>query len=168
MKALVTVASKHGGSIGIAEAIGDVLRTQGLEVDLIPPEDVGSLAGYDGVVVGSGVYVGRWLGEARDFVRRHADELRQHPVWLFSSGPVGDKQDDAADAAEGDRYLSEIGGRDHRVFAGRLEKDELGFGERAIIKMVHAPYADSRPWDEIRAWAMEIAETMKSEALVKA
>jgi len=168
MKALVTVASKHGGSLGIGEAIGDVLRTQGLDVDLMPPEDVGSLDGYDGVVVGSGVYMGRWLGEARDFVHRHGDELRLHPVWLFSSGPVGDKRDDAADGAEGVKHLSEISGRDHRVFAGRLEKEELGLGERAVIRMVHAPYADSRPWDEIRAWATEIAETIKHEAAVPA
>ena len=32
----------------------------------------------------------RWLDDARSFVRRNHSILASHPVWLFSSGPVGD------------------------------------------------------------------------------
>nr|WP_245234741.1 flavodoxin domain-containing protein [Streptomyces flavochromogenes] len=46
------------------------------------------LSGYDGVVLGGALYAGHWTGKARRCARRNAEELRQRPVWLFSSGPV--------------------------------------------------------------------------------
>jgi menaquinone-dependent protoporphyrinogen oxidase len=51
-----------------------------------PVEQVGDLSGYTEVVLGSAVYVGRWLEPARRFVEEHADELAARPTWLFSSG----------------------------------------------------------------------------------
>ena len=54
MKVLVTAASKHGTTTEIAEAIADVLRSAHLEVDVIPPDDVQTIADYDAVVLGSG------------------------------------------------------------------------------------------------------------------
>jgi len=50
--------------------------------------------------------------------------------------------------------------REHRVFAGALGLDQMGFAERTIIKMVRAPYGDFRDWDEIKAWAREIAQEL--------
>lgn len=161
MKTLVTVSSKHGSTTEIGAAIAEALRTAGFDVDLITPEQVASLAGYDAVVVGSGVYMGRWLGPARDFVRDHADELRKRDVWLFSSGPITGV-DDPADAANGLKLLELVGGREHRLFAGRLEKEGLGFSERAIVRLIKSPWGDYRPWDEIREWAASIAEALNA------
>ena len=56
--------------------------------------------------------------------------------------------------------------RGHRIFAGRLAKDELGFGERALVKMARAPYGDYRDWPEIAEWAREIAGSLKAAASV--
>ena len=42
---------------------------------------------------------------------------------------------------------------EHRIFAGKIDKSELGFGERAIMIAVRAPDGDFRDWDEIAAWA---------------
>ena len=52
--------------------------------------------------------------------------------------------------------------RDHRIFAGRIDSRQLGFGERAILRMVKAPEGDFRSWDEIRAWAGEIAAALSA------
>jgi menaquinone-dependent protoporphyrinogen oxidase len=41
------------------------------------------------VVLGSAVYVGRWLEAGACFVEEQADELAARPVWLFSSGRPG-------------------------------------------------------------------------------
>ena len=117
MRALVTVSSKHGSTEGIGRAIAEVLESAGVGVDLIPPSGVGSLHEYDAVVVGSALYMGRWMAPARDFVQGHADELRHRPVWLFASGPVTGVADDPYDAAEGLKLQGLIGGRDFRVFA---------------------------------------------------
>src|SRR5581483_8068768 len=98
MTVLVTAASRHGGTAEIAAAIGRVLRERGVVADVVPVEDVDSLAEYDAVVLGSGVYVGRWLESARTFVDRHGNDLAARPVWLFSSGPIEGKGDAAAGA----------------------------------------------------------------------
>jgi menaquinone-dependent protoporphyrinogen oxidase len=54
--------------------------------------------------------------------------------------------------------------KDHRVFAGKLVKRHLSFGERAIVMAFRAPEGDFRDWDEIRAWAEGIAEALRQAA----
>ena len=159
MKVLVTVASKHGSTQEIGRAIADSLQAAGIQVDMSAPERVASLDDYDAVVVGSALYMGRWMGTARDFVRAQADSLRARPVWLFASGPVTDK-DDAADAAEGRKLLELVGARDARVFPGKLDRHGLSFGERTIVRMIKSPWGDYRPWESIREWASSIATSV--------
>ncbi len=161
MKVLVTVSSKHGSTEEIGRAIADSLRAADIEVDAVAPESVASLDGYDAVVVGSALYMGRWMGPARDFVQSHADELRRRAVWLFSSGPVTGAED-PADSAAGKRLLELVGGREHRVFAGKLERAGLGFTERTIVRMIKSPWGDYRPWDSIREWTTTIATAVNA------
>ncbi|TQE36357.1 flavodoxin, partial [Streptomyces ipomoeae] len=47
-----------------------------------------SVASYDAVVAGGGLYAGRWQKHARRFLRRHRRDLAECPLWLFSSGPL--------------------------------------------------------------------------------
>lgn len=161
MSVLVTAASKHGATEEIARGIGEVLEERGHEVTVMPPEEVASLQGYEAVVLGSGVYAGRWLKPAMELVERLGSELAEMRVWLFSSGPIGDPpkpEEDPVDVAE---VMEAAGALGHRVFAGRLVKDGLGFGEKAIVMALRAPEGDFRDWDEIRGWAEEIAEALR-------
>jgi menaquinone-dependent protoporphyrinogen oxidase len=105
--------------------------------------------------------MGRWMGPAREFVQGHADALRVRPVWLFASGPVTGKED-AADAAEGRKLLELVGGRDVRVFPGKLDPNGLGLGERTIVRMIKSPWGDYRPWESIREWASSIATAISA------
>lgn len=160
MRILVASASKHGSTTEIARAIGTALMLRMIEVAVRPIESVGSLSGYDAVVLGSGIYMGRWLEPARQFIEYHHDELLRRPVWLFSSGPLGDPPkpiDEPADAAS---LVEQTHARGHRVFAGSLDKHELGIGERAMVAAFRAPEGDFRPWPEIDAWAGEIAAAL--------
>ena len=160
MKMLIAVSSKHGSTREIAESIGATVRESGMEVDVVDAQQVGSVDPYDAVIVGSALHMGRWMGPARDLVNRSADALRTRPVWLFSSGPLGRGIVDPADAAEGMKLLELVGARDHRVFPGKADKHELGFGERAILRMVENPYGDHRDWTEIREWTTSIAREL--------
>ncbi len=160
MKLLVAVSSKHGSTREIASSIGEVIREAGIEVDVVEAQDVESVAPYDAVVVGSAVHWGRWMGPARDLVTRSADALRTRPVWLFSSGPLGRGIVDPADAAEGMKLLELVGSREHRVFPGKADKQELGFVERRIVSMVKSPWGDHRDWPAIREWAASIARQL--------
>jgi hypothetical protein len=54
--------------------------------------------------------------------------------------------------------------REHRVFAGKLVRKQLGFGERAIVVALRVPDGDLRNWPEIRSWASEIADSARSGA----
>lgn len=161
MKVLVTAASKHGATAEIASAIGAVLASAGIEADVTPPESASNVASYDGVVIGSGVYAGRWLGSAKKFVDREAASLVGRPVWLFSSGPLGEPSKPAEDPADIASLRERTHAVDHRLFAGKLQRHELGMAERAIVAVVRAPDGDYRPWEEVMEWASGIARTMK-------
>ena len=54
--------------------------------------------------------------------------------------------------------MAATGARGHAVFAGKLVRSQLRFGDRAIAAALRAPDGDFRDWDAIRAWAASIAE----------
>lgn len=161
MKVLVTAASRHGSTAELAEAIGQALRDHGVEAIVREPSDVGSIDEFDAVVLGSAVYAGRWLSSIKALIDREAVRIRARPVWLFSSGPLGDPPKPIEEPADIAILRSVTGARDHRVFAGRLDRAKLGFGERAIVAVVRAPTGDFRPWPEVSEWATGIAATLR-------
>src|SRR5215218_9224350 len=118
MKVLVTAATKYGATAEIARAIGDTLHDHGLDPTVIEPQQVGRVDEFDAVVLGSAVYAGHWLKPASALVDRWGADLADRPVWLFSSGPIGDPpkpEEDPVDVAE---ILATTRAREHRVFAG--------------------------------------------------
>jgi menaquinone-dependent protoporphyrinogen oxidase len=162
MRVLVSAASRHGSTAGIAEAIGGVLSSAGIETEIRPPEEVMSVASYDGVVLGSGVYAGHWLTPAKKLVEREAAALASVPVWLFSSGPIGDPPKPDEEPVDVVQLRDSTQAIDHRVFAGMLDRRQLGLAEKAIIAVVRAPEGDFRQWDAITEWASGIARTLQA------
>ena len=161
MKILVSAASKHGATADIAKAIAERLVAAGHEADVLAPDSVTSVAGYDAVVLGSGVYVGHWLDVAKALVERVGGELTAKPVWLFSSGPLGDPPLPAIDP-DVSAFIEATRARNHRVIPGKMDRSQLSFGERALTR--HAAEGDFRPWPEIEAWAREIVTALTAEA----
>ncbi len=171
MKALIVVASRHGSTQGIAEALAAELRRQGHTVSVTTPADAPPLGTYDTVIVGSAVYIGNWLGEARRYLEQNRDELLTKAVWLFSSGPVGDAapqpKDQPAHLAE---LMEQVGARGHRIFRGKLDQQTLGLGERFIMwnvrRLTHDAVkpGDFRDWTTIREWADDISASLQVAA----
>jgi menaquinone-dependent protoporphyrinogen oxidase len=157
----VVYASKHGATEGIARHIAERLRASGREVEVRTADAADDLGPPEAVVLGSAVYAGSWMKEAVAFSERHAGSLSGVPVWLFSSGPLGEDVDDEEPQP---RQLPELEAalspREHRVFFGALDRSKLGFAERMIVKAVKAPDGDYRDWDAIAAWADEIAASL--------
>jgi len=106
------------------------------------------------------VYLGRWLPAARDLVEEHREVLSAMPVWLFSSGPLGDPSVPVDELAEVTVLGVAVGARGHRLFAGRLDRRELRWVERAAARVVHAPEGDFRDHDGIRRWASDVASAL--------
>jgi len=157
---LVAYASKHGSTAEIAEAIAQAIREEGARADCVPAAAVRSLGGYDAVVLGSAVYMGRWRSDARRFLRRHRRALEERPLWVFSSGPTGPPEQDDPRWLEPRRTMqraARIGAREHVVFGGRVPPEGGGPAGRAMAKNTPAEYRDRRDWDEIRDWARHIA-----------
>ena len=166
MRVIVTAASKHGSTSDIAQAIGSALAAHEIDADVWSIDAVESLDGYDAVVLGSAVYMGHWLEPAKRFVQRHAHALRERPVWLFSSGPLGDPAKPEGSPADAAAMSEATGAREHMVFPGSLDKHRLGIAERAMVAAVKAPEGDFRPWDEIDAWADRIAAALATPSEV--
>jgi menaquinone-dependent protoporphyrinogen oxidase len=178
VKILVSYASRHGATQGIAGRIAQRLERAGLEVGLRSVGEADDVDAYDAFVVGSAAYMGRWLNEASQFVRRHRTILASRPVWLFSSGPVGTETVDAEgrDVVEASRPLefgefdAEVHPRDMRVFFGAFDPDAkpIGLMERLGAPFMRMPAVrrelpagDFRDWPAIEAWAEEIARELQ-------
>jgi menaquinone-dependent protoporphyrinogen oxidase len=114
------------------------------------------------VIIGSAIYTGHWLSHAKKLARSEREHLLQRPVWLFSSGPVGDPLVPEEPPIEVDALKELTGAREHRLFAGRLDKAELGLVEKAVVAAVHAADGDYRDWTEVRRFADEIADDLLS------
>jgi menaquinone-dependent protoporphyrinogen oxidase len=162
MRVLVTAASKYGATGEIAQAIGDVLAEADFDTAVIPPEGVASVEEYDAVILGSAVYAGHWMKPARELVDRSAGILAARPVWLFSSGPVGDPPKPEEDPVDVGEITQATKARDHRVFPGKIVKKHLSFPEKAIVLALRVQEDDFRNWAEIRDWASEIADALRS------
>ncbi len=163
MRVLVTFGSRRGGTESLAYIVGDGLREHGLDVDVLPTGKAHDISGYDAVIVGGAIYMSRWHPAARRFVHRHAAQLRQRPVYFFSSGPL----DDSASTGEippvsGVAELMErIGARGHATFGGRLSPYARGLPASAMAKN-HA--GDWRDEAQVRAWAADIGRQLTGAA----
>ena len=166
MKVLVAFASKHGATEEIARSIAEILEAQGVPVDVRRMEDVVTALPYSAFILGSAIYMGRWLREARSFVSEHAEILALRPTWLFSSGPIGSLPNSLeSDSFDIPDLLATTRARDHHVFGGKLNRAELGLAERALAGALRAPSGDYREWDAVTAWTIAITRALESEAV---
>jgi menaquinone-dependent protoporphyrinogen oxidase len=172
MSILVTYASKYGATRGIAERIAEKLIASGQQAEVLPVKTVTDLAAYDAFVIGSAAYVGSWLKEAAEFVRRNQAILAAKPVWLFSSGPLGTATKDAkgrdvlvtTEPREFAEFANSIKPRGQRVFYGALDSSKLR-GAHRLFNMIPASsklliQGDARDWKAIENWAESIAHEL--------
>jgi len=179
MKVLVTYASRHGATQGIAEQIAETLRTRGLDVTLRTVTQAGDPSSFDAFVIGSAAYMNHWLGEATGFVRRHRAVLASRPLWLFSIGPTGTDLVDrkgrdlrvASEPAEFAEFREALHPRGDRVFFGAYDVTgpPVGLADR-IVRVLPAswraaiPSGDFRDWADIDAWALAIADDLDRQS----
>lgn len=82
--------------------------------------------------------MGHWLEPARELAERHTDALVKRPTWLFSSGPIGDPPQPEEEPVDVAPILEATRAREHRLFSGKIDRQELGFGEKAVMMAFRA------------------------------
>jgi len=179
MRVLVTYATRHGSTRGVAERIAAALERASLDVTLQPVAKLPDAAGYDAAVIGSAAYAFHWLGDATSFVRRNAAALKELPVWLFSCGPLGTDEVDAkgrdvratSEPKEFAEFRHSIQPRGTRVFYGAFDPEAapVGLMERVMHVIPQAreamPAGDFRDWPEVDAWGEAIAAELSKAAV---
>lgn len=165
-KVLVAYASKYGSTQEVAEAIAEMLRGSGFEVDLQPMRKVCTLEGYAAVVLGAPLYFGLWHKDALNFLSGNEDTLAQRPVAIFALGPnSNDEKEMQGSRVQLDKELAKFPWLKPvviKVFGGKYPA-KLRFPESLIASLPASPLhgmpaSDVRDWTAIRAWASSLAQ----------
>jgi menaquinone-dependent protoporphyrinogen oxidase len=184
MRVLIAYGSRYGSTEEIASRLAEFLREEGVEaevLDLKRERNWPPLEGFDGVMVGSGVKVGRWMNEPREFLKRKSEELRGRRLAVFVScfsalnapdyartdlleklmEEAGVKADlyeafgPLVDFSKGSR----IGFLDKKVAQTVMSRDS----EKTGIKLDMDGRNDLRDWEKIREFARRFAELLKEQ-----
>ncbi len=184
VKALVVYGTRYGATANTSEVIAEVLRQEGLEVRVVNAKDdkIQSLSEYELIIVGSGIWMGRWTREPEKFLERFQRELSHKRLALFvccgSAHPLSDCEEKTREIEDARRkYLEEkaakynlkpfalglLGGvYDFNKMSWLLRKTLSAVKlqlEEAGVKETEAGRYDLRDFAAIRRWAKKAAAT---------
>ena len=161
-KILVAYATQHGSTQEVAEAIGTTLREHGLEAEVQSVHQVPNLDGYSAVILGAPFYMGRWLRDARHFLKKHRVALAKLPVAIFALGPRSEVGEEIREVrAQLDKALAAapwITPVEISVFGGKVDPVSLHF------PFNHMEATDARNWTAIHIFAEKLAQIFHSSA----
>ncbi|MFC2045256.1 flavodoxin domain-containing protein [Chloroflexota bacterium] len=181
-KVLILYGTRFGATTGTSEEIAGVLRTEGHEVKVVntKKEKVSDISGYDLIIVGSSIMMGRWTGEPEKFLKKFQKELAAKKLALFvSSGslPILEREGKTEELEkEKSKYLDAKVARYnlHPLatgwFGGTWNVNNKpwwsGGAMKAIkVKLNEVDFKETEPgvydmrdWDAIRDWAKKLVE----------
>ena len=150
---LVAYATRSGSTQEVAEQIAEKLCQSGMEAHAQPARQVETLEGTRAVVLGAPLYLGRWLKDARRFLRRHRASLTDRPVAIFALGPLENTQEHTKGARDQlDKQLAKfpwLAPVEIEMFGGAFDPAKLGFPFNVLPAMNDQPLSDLRDWDAI-------------------
>jgi len=182
MKTLIAYGTRYGATASTAEEISRVLQEQGHDVDVVDVKrgKVKSISEYELVIIGSGMRMFKWVGEAEKFIKKFQNDLREKKTAIFvSSGAQAlhkyDGDTGAMDSAR-TKYLVEKAEKYSlqpimmTILGGVWDYNKMGFPfkqtmipfqmklREAGVEEIAPGVFDTRDWDEIRNWAKELAQ----------
>jgi len=180
VKTLIVYGTRYGATAGTAEEIAKVLREEGFEVKVANAknEKIKDLSEYELVVVGSGMRMGKWTGEADNFLEKFRKELDLKKLAIFVSTmkTVSEREGKTDDVTEMRKVALEDKVAQYNLhpialgfFGGVLDYNKMGFLFKRTMsflkpqlqkdgfKETQPDLYDLREWDEIRNWAKELA-----------
>lgn len=184
MKVIIGYGTWYGATSSTSEIIAEVLRNEGIEVDVVDlgRELIYDISEYALIVVGAGVRMGRWHGGAEKFIERHREKLAEKKVAIFVSAGGA-----SIDAKKGDNEKTKDAYQKHLVkkaekyslnpismnlFGGIFDYGKMGWLTRKLMSLAKKGLReagveekdnsyDTRNLEEIKEWAKELAEKLK-------
>jgi menaquinone-dependent protoporphyrinogen oxidase len=181
VRTLIVFGTRYGATTGTSEEIAKVLREEGFDVRVAnaKKEKIKSISEYGLIIVGSGMRLGKWTGEADDFLNKFQKELEQKRLAIFASTmkTVSEHEGKTDDVAKMRKAALEDKVAQYNLhpitlgfFGGVLDFNKMGFLfkrtmgflkpqlEQDGFKASEPDLYDLRDWDEIRNWAKELAK----------
>jgi len=162
-KVLVAFATRCGSTEGVANKIGDVLNEKGFNAEVLPARQVRGVEGYNAVVMGSCVRMGRIMPEMKRFMRRNAAAIGRLPAACFTVC-LALKDDTAEKRQEAQNYLRPFTAAFNPVaaapFAGAFDMAKMNPFFRWVFskdKTGAFKTSDYRDWAAIGSWAEALA-----------
>ena len=180
-KVLIVYGTRYGATESTSEEIAKVLREAGLDTTVVNAgkDKVKDISGYDMVIVGSGMQMAKWTGDAENFLKKFSKELSEKKTAIFVSSAAEammkfDKNDAELEKIK-KQYLEDkavlygLNPVSMVIFGGVWDFNKMNFIfkktmspfkikiEEAGFKEVSPGCYDTRDWDVIRNWAKEMA-----------
>ena len=89
MKVLVAYGTRYGATQGIAEKMVEWLKDNNIDSEIInvKKDQWPNLNQYDGLIIGTGIRIGQWTKELKNFVKKQKEEINtlDGPKFFFVS-----------------------------------------------------------------------------------
>ncbi|UCE12550.1 MAG: hypothetical protein JSV04_10175 [Candidatus Heimdallarchaeota archaeon] len=91
MKALIVYGTRYGATQGIAERMFEWLQKENIDSDVInvKKDEWPELAKYSGLILGTGIRIGQWTKEMKNFIKKKKEEInmfRGPKIFFVCSG----------------------------------------------------------------------------------
>ncbi|HEY8700221.1 MAG TPA: flavodoxin domain-containing protein [Arthrobacter sp.] len=135
----IPCGTTEGQTAKIAEFIADVIRAHGHDAETVDIKHSGDAVpdGYDAVIVGASIHMGKHEDYVRDFVEKNRATLERVPSALFSVSLAAHGDTENAESYV-ENFEDETGWRPAQVglFGGALLYTQYGFIKRLMMKKI--------------------------------
>jgi menaquinone-dependent protoporphyrinogen oxidase len=182
---LIVYGTRYGATAGTSEEIAKILSHEGFDVKVVnaKEEKIKDISIYELIIAGTGVQMGQWTKEIEDFLKKHEKELQTKKMAIFVSSmkTIAEREGKTADVESArewdvDRKLSKYNFKPISVgfFGGVLNYNKMNFFFKKTLASIRAQvkkdgFEENEPgvyelrnWDEIRSWAKDLSQKVKS------
>jgi menaquinone-dependent protoporphyrinogen oxidase len=180
-KILIAYGTTEGQTARIADQLAELMRSRGLQADALnlKVSQRASIDGYDAVVVGGSIHMGKHQEDVVEFVRKNQADLERLPSAFFSVSLAANGDLPNAEAYV-ENFVQETGWRPSKVglFSGALLYRQYGFFKRYMMKRIVRDkpggmsldtsrdyvYTD---WDQVQRFAEDFVERLVPKGTTK-
>ncbi len=172
-RVLILFSTVSGCTATIARRIGTDLIAYGVKPQVCSVEESSGIVteSFDACILGSGVRLGRWHKDMREWVMANIEGLSHMPVALFSVGLRGVMPDRSIDkkafSSELEASLASVGVKPtagKAFLPGWKQSEGFSAMEKLALRMYPLPEGDYRDWDLVDAWVSTIVTDLLRES----